>query len=382
MRGIGHGATAGAAVVFAASWFLPWMGDTAAFPLLGHAFTMWYWFSFDAPGLGTGLEMALFGLIGLFAIGSAGFSAHRTAAVTAIVDVPLGVHLMARDHPGLDSGPGPLVAAVALTVLAVAQVIAFRSDVGRDWRSAAAGAVVAALLAVATGFGGAAYASARDVDATTSGGTGAVTVAEHDGALSGVTARDNATGAERWHYWARDWAFPSVRLSGDGHTVFVTVQRANEHDAFAFDALSGNLRWQRMLTSGGWPGPTAADLPGVPLGSLYDDLGYAPGLLLVRLDADELRYIDADGHEGAIRLDKDCGISGVGGVRPLYVVEQCLGRLQVFAAGPDGQHRWTTPATRLRIGEKVMVADKGDTVVVTTGANTETFDAATGNPRR
>ena len=44
---------------------------------------MWYWFSFDAPGPGAGLEMALFGLIGLFAIGSAGFSAHRTAAVTA-----------------------------------------------------------------------------------------------------------------------------------------------------------------------------------------------------------------------------------------------------------------------------------------------------------
>jgi hypothetical protein len=381
MRGIGHGAAAGAAVVFVASWFLPWMGDTAAFPLLGHAFNMWYWFSFDAPGLGTGLEMVLFGLLGLVVIGSAGFSAPRTAAVTAALDVPLGLHLMVRDHPGLGSGPGPLVAAVALTVIAVAQVIAFRSDVRRRWWSVAGGAVIAAVLAVATGFVGAAYASARDVDATTSSGSGTVTVQEHNGTLSGVTARDSATGAERWHYWARSWAFPSAWLSGDGHTVFMTVQRANEQDAFAFDARSGKLRWQRMLTPGGWPGPTQAGVPGPTVDSLYVDFRYASGLL-VPLDTDQLRYIDADGSEGAIRLDKNCGIATLGGVHALYILEHCQGWFQLLATGRDAKRLWTAPAYHVAVGENATVTDKGDTVVVTAGASTETFDAATGKPRR
>jgi hypothetical protein len=111
------------------------MGGVAAFPLLGHAFSMWYWFSFDAPGLGVGLEIILLGLLGLVAIASACFAAPRTAAVLAISGISLGVHLMLRGHPGLDSGPGPLVAAVAMAMLAVAQ--AFRRDV--NWWSAIAG---------------------------------------------------------------------------------------------------------------------------------------------------------------------------------------------------------------------------------------------------
>ncbi|MEV6606678.1 hypothetical protein [Kutzneria sp. NPDC051319] len=374
MRGIVHGATAGAAVTFVTSWFLPWMADTTAFPLLGHAFHMWYLFLFDIPGPGTGLEIVLMMLLGIVAIASACFSAHRTAAVTALLGVPVGIHVMVRDHPGLESGPGPLVAAVALAVLAVAQAIAFRADLGHGWWSTAAGALVAVLLAVTTGFGGASYASARDVDATRSSGTGAVAVSAQDGVLSGVTARDSATGAERWHYRSRGWRFPAVKLSGDGSTVFMRVQRVDEQDALAFDAVSGQLRWQRTLSAGSsWQG-----LPGEH--PSYEFFPFGSGLVL-QLDAEHVRYFDADGRESTIQLDKDCGISAVGGVRTLYVVELCVGVFQLFAAGPDGEHRWTTSAPDLRIGNEVVVADKGDTVVVTTGGQAETVDAATGRPR-
>ena len=372
MRGIRHGATAGAAVAFAVAWFLPWMADTAAFPLLGHAFNMWYWFSFEAPGPGAGLEIVLFGLVGLFAFASVGFAAHRTAAVAAALGAVLGVSLMMRDHPGLDSGPGPLVAAVALAVLSVAQTIAsFRTDVGRSWWSAVAGVLVAALLALATGFGGVAYASARDIDATTSDGSSAVTVANQDGVLSGITARDSTTGTERWHYRARDWRFPSVGLSGDGHTAFVTVQRVDEEDAYAFDALSGKLRWQRALGAEGWPGPTP--------GRSYGYFQNGPGLL-VSLGADRIRYLDADGHEGVLQLDKNCGIDGTGGVHTLYIVEQCQGWVQLLAADRNAQHLWTAPAYHVPIGKDAVVVDKGDTVVVTADGQSETFEAVSGNP--
>lgn len=377
MRGIRPGATAGAAVAFVVAWFLPWMGGAAAFPLLGHAFDMWYWFSFSAPGPGAGLEIVLFGLLGLVSIASAGFSARRTSAVTAALGAAVGVQVMVRDHPGLDSGPGPLVAAVALTVLAVAQ--AFRSEAGRSWWSTIAGVMVAALLAVATGFGGAAYASARDLDATTSDASGGVTVTALDGTFSGVTARDRVTGAERWHYWARGWKFPSVGLSGDGRTVFALAQRAGEEDAFAFDAVSGTLRWQRMLATEDWPGPVAE--------SHNDYLSGMPGILTAY--SNEARYIDGDDHESTIRLDNDCGVLTAGGVRTLYVVEDCQGRVQVFATGSDARRRWTTPALQLPVGtpakpvhyDDIVVVDNGDTVVVE-GTGSETFNAVNGNPVR
>ncbi|MFC0544429.1 outer membrane protein assembly factor BamB family protein [Kutzneria chonburiensis] len=369
MRGMVHGATAGAAVAFVASWFLPWMAGAAAFPLLGHAFHMWYWFTFDGPGLGAGLEIVLLGLLGLVAIASAFLAAPRTAAVTAVLGAAVGVHLMLREHPGLESGPGPLVTAVALAVVAVAQ--ALRGEVGR-W-SAIATAVVTALLAVATGFGASAYAAARDVDATTSSETGAVTVEAQDGALSGVTARDSATRAERWHYRARGWTFPSVKLSGDGSTVFVVALRVTEREAVAFDARSGKLRWQRALSEGSWPGP--------PEGPAYEFFPAGPGLVL-EAGTDHVRYFDADGRESTIRLDGGCGFSAAGGVRTQYIVEQCQGRLQLFAAGQDGRHLWTTPAFEAPTGGIPVVEDKGDTVVVSTGGGTDTFDAATGKPRR
>jgi len=374
MRGMVHGATAGAAVAFVTSWFLPWMGGAAAFPLLGHAFTMWFWFLFESPGPGAGLEIVLMALLGIVAIASACFSAHRTAAVTALLGVPLGIHVMVRDHPGLESGPGPLVAAVALAVLGVAQAIAFRADLGRGWWSTAAGALVAVLLAVATGFAGSAYASARDVDATTSTGTGAVTVSAQDGALSGVTARDSATGAERWHYRSRGLRFPSVKLSGDGSTVFVRAQRVDEQDALAFDAVSGKLRWQRTLSVvSSWQG-RPGEHPS------FDFFPVGSGLVLP-LGAEQVRYFDADGRESTIQLDKDCGFSAAGGAGPRYVVELCVGLLQLFTVDPGGKHLWTTPVINVPNGQAIVVTDKGDTVVVTGGNYRETFDAATGKPR-
>jgi hypothetical protein len=373
MRGIVHGATAGAAVAFVTSWFLPWMADTTAFPLLGHAFTMWYFFLFQSPGPGAGLEILLMVLLGIVAIASVYFSAHRTAAITALLGVPPGIHLMVRDHPGLESGPGPLVAAVALAVIAVAQAIAFRSDLGRSWWSTAAGALVAVLLAVATGFGGSAYASARDVDATTSTGTGSVIVSTHDGVLRGITAQDSATGTERWHYWARGWAVPSARLSGDGRTVFVLVERATEHDALAFDAFSGRLRWQRALFGGSWPGQSEPN-------PTYIYLQSGPGMLLP-FGPDQVRYIDADGREGTIQLDPTCGLDAAGGVHAVYIVEQCRGRYQLLATSRDAKHLWTSPAFQVPAGGLSTVVDNGDTVVVNIGGDSDTFDAATGKPR-
>lgn len=268
--GIVPGATAGAAVAFVAAWFLPWMGATAAIPLLGHAFTLWFWFlQFEPPGPGAGLEMVALGLLGLTAIWAAGCSAHRTSAVTAAGAIAPGVHLVVRDHPGLSSGPGALVAVVAVAVIAVAQTAAAFHV---EWGWTTAGVAVAAVLAVAAGFGGEAYASARDVDATTSGPGGAVVVGTHDNVLVGITARDSVTGVERWHYWARDSVTPSVGLSADGGTAVLVVDRVYEQDALAFNARTGQLLWRRVLASGGWigppasrPGPSAEEVLGVTL---------------------------------------------------------------------------------------------------------------------
>ncbi len=115
--------------------------------------------------------------------------------------------------------------------------------------------------AVAAGFGGAAYASARDVDATTSEPGGAVTVGTQDNVLVGITAHDSVTGVERWHYWARDSVMPLVGLSADGSTAFLVVDRVYEQDAPAFDARTGKLLWRRVLASEGWVGPPTGPGP-------------------------------------------------------------------------------------------------------------------------
>jgi hypothetical protein len=81
-------------------------------------------------------------------------------------------------------------------------------------------------------------------------------------------------------------------------------------------------------------------------------------------------------------LDKNCSVNGVGGVHALYIVEQCQGSIQLFAASRDAKHLWTTPAFHVPTGGNPVVVDKDDTVVVSTDGRSDTFDAATGKPRR
>src|SRR5262249_41911695 len=142
--------------------FLPWMADTAAWPLVGHGLTS-RGFVFDtAPGPGTSLELALFGLVAVAAVVAAFLSVPVTSVVLAVVAVPLGVHLSVRDHPGLSSGPGAVVATAAMVVLAAAQVTAAvdRSRGRVRWWSVLAGGVATAVVATGAGLGGAALASA------------------------------------------------------------------------------------------------------------------------------------------------------------------------------------------------------------------------------
>ncbi|WP_026421301.1 hypothetical protein [Actinokineospora inagensis] len=256
--GVAQGATAAAAIAFVTACSLPWMANTPALPLLGHAFTMRIWFLFEPPGPGPGLEMATLGLLTLTAITAAYYHAHRTAAATAAVAIAPGISLIFRDHPGLSSGYGATIATTAVTTIAIAQTAAaFHLTQGPP----TAGAATAVILAVAAGFAGAAHASARDIDATTSAPGGPVTISTHDNILVGITATDSVTGTERWHYWSRDSTWPHLGLSPDGNTAYLFVNRVTERDVLTFDAHTGKLLERRFLAHTSWgdqsPGPAA-----------------------------------------------------------------------------------------------------------------------------
>lgn len=377
MRGVVLGATAGAAVTFVTAWFLPWMADTSAFGLIGHGLTTRGEFTFEAPGAGTALELAVFGLVGAAAIVAALLAACRTSAVTAVVAAAIGVHLALRDHPGLPSGPGPVIATVAMTVLAVAQVAAiWRPTTG--WWSAIAGLAVAAVLAVAAGLGGAAFAAARDVDITTSGAHAPVVLAQQEGALSGITARDAVTGAQRWHHWERGWTSPFVGLSPDGGVAYLEVGAVGERDALAFVAATGEPLWRKRLGPSEWVADVTPPGPGI-YGQRYLPVG--PGLVVGEADG-RLRYLDQDGREGTIGLDGGCGVIGVDGTEHLYLVEACVGVVRVLAVDRNTNRLWSTTAFQpVSDATQATVDDKGDSIVVTVNGLTATLDAVHGRLR-
>lgn len=372
--GIVLGATGAAAVAFVVAWFLPWMADTAAFPLIGHGLTS-RGFLFDTPpGPGASLEMALFGLLGVAAIVAGLLVAPIASAVIAVLTGLLGIHLVLRDHPGLSSGPGALVATVAMFLLAAAQIaVVWQPARG----SVIVGAAVAALLAVAAVFGGSAYATARDTDVTESKALTAVTVGEQRGPLSGITAADAKTGAERWHDWQRAWSGAEVGLSPDGHTAYLMVDTTTGREALAFVAATGELLWQKQLEHLDWQPSGGVDYPYLSQGFMP-----GPGLLVVGGLNGEVRYLDVNGQEGTIRLDANCGkVIGVGGVQRLYLVEQCGGAVNVLAVDRNANRLWSTTAFPPAIdADRATVDDRGDRLVLTVNGLTATLNAGTGRP--
>ncbi|GAA3440431.1 hypothetical protein [Kutzneria kofuensis] len=182
----------------------------------------------------------LFGLLGLAAFVAAFLTAPVGSVIIALLADITGVHLALRDHPGLSSGPGTVIAIMAITVLAATQVVVI-------WPAARKSAIVAVALATVAGVGGSVLVTARDVDATTSTALSAVTVKEQHGPLSGITAVDAKNGAERWHHWERDWTDAQAGLSPDGATAYLAVDKTTGRYALAFAAATGKLLWQKEL---------------------------------------------------------------------------------------------------------------------------------------
>lgn len=372
MRGTVLWVTIGAAVGFVAAWFLPWMADTPAFPLIGHGLTT-HGFLFETPpGAGTSLELALFGLLGLAAFVAAFLMVPVPSLVIVVLAGAAGIHLALRDHPGLSSGPGAVVATVALVVLAAAQTAAIWPAVGKF-------AIVAMVLAVAVGGVGFVYVTARDTDVTTSTAQTAVMLREQHGTLSGITAVDATSGAERWHDWERDWTGPEIGLSPDGATAYLVVSKTTGSYALAFAAATGKLLWQKELQSEPWVdrigGPSLVNVDRLPVGS---------GLVQYKGN-NELRYLDADGRDGLIRLDDRCNnVIGAGGVRRMYLVAECgNAAFRVVAADRNATELWSTMAfLPASYPYKATVDDHGDTITIGVNGLDATLDAGTGRVHR
>jgi outer membrane protein assembly factor BamB len=266
-----------------------------------------------------------------------------------------------------------VVATTALLVLAAAQLTAaFSTRKG----SAVVGVAIAAVLAVAAGFGGAAFAAARDIDVTSATAGAPSKVAGHVGQLSGITVTDAASGAERWHHWERGWSTPYVGLSPDGATAYLVVDRVGEQDAMAFAAATGRLLWQKELQTHPWPRFGGDMSPEYPAGRL----AIGPGLA-VFVGYNEIRYLDPDGRDGTVRMDVQCGnLLAAGGVRQqLYLVGDCGTGIQVLAADRNARTLWSTKVSMPVTGQfGATVDDRGDRIVVTVGGTATTLDAATG----
>lgn len=172
----------------------------------------------------------------------------------------------------------------------------------------------------------------------------------------GLQLRDGRTGAERWHYFRRDWTLLGWAATGD-HVIAYLERMGGRRDSMmiGFDAGTGRLRWRR---SGAAPAAIAGTTlrwpagAGVVLGTTDDRAalqGRSAGTGEVRWSAPlpqgcrapaSGRYA-SDGDAQMSVLVLDCGVepAGTGSARPRRMY-------RIIAVDPStGRTRWSRAAT-------------------------------------
>jgi outer membrane protein assembly factor BamB len=299
-------------------------------------------------------------------------------------------------------GPGPGLAAVALGLLAVGQVLAAVSrpaELGWRWRPAGIAGAVSVVVLAAAGYGSAGLVDARNVDVTTA--TGALPVVagpapsvlntllwrknatvydvagssalvwghiEHGTAtMAGVSVLDIRTGAERWHHYERGWSVVETALTRDGTIVILAVNSANGTEGIGFAAASGHELWRQRIGNGFECASPRVDQI-APVGGCAGQLITGDGMLVVNGPPGPFGGPDAtgpvsylDAHTGQlwrVPLDTGCRVRGAGGnAGGLYVLDQCvtpgfpephLLAERAVAYDLDGRQRWSVPLDLVR----------------------------------
>lgn len=363
-------------------------------------------------------------LLGVVALVRPGRRVRWWGAGAAAVGAALSWWAVVALPAGQPMGVGPVLAGMALAVLAAGQAWASLAREVAPWRWRPAGVVVAvvAVVLAGAGVGSAGLFDARNVDATTATGalapiTGAapstvdtrlwgraarvydvagsvalVVGQRQRGAtsLAGVSVVDLRTGAERWHHYELGWTVREAALTQDGGTALVVVDTALGTDAIGFDVATGIVRWrQRLAASFNCVAPAADQITAV--GNCAGQLVTGDGLLYVD-GAGHVTYVAArDGHWWPIDLGTGCRVRGAGADSGgVYVLDQCVSAgfpephllsERVIAYGMTGRQRWSKPLDIVRgevAGGLGPVFVRGDVVFAQQEERYFALDTATG----